>query len=106
MPPLQVVPVTLVGRVVQLEPLRLDHAPALWPQVAPGTFAYFPSPPDDDSLPAFEEFVRRIIERPAWSPFATVLREAPSGPGQPIGMTCYLDIRPADRGLEIGSTWI
>jgi RimJ/RimL family protein N-acetyltransferase len=26
--------------------------------------------------------------------------------GQSVGVTCYMDIRPAHRGLEIGSTWI
>jgi RimJ/RimL family protein N-acetyltransferase len=31
-----------------------------------------------------------------------ILRESE----QPIGLSCYLDIRPFDRGLEIGSTWI
>jgi RimJ/RimL family protein N-acetyltransferase len=35
-------------------------------------------------------------------PFATVLRES----GRAIGSTRYLDIRRADRGPEIGWTWI
>jgi RimJ/RimL family protein N-acetyltransferase len=34
--------------------------------------------------------------------FAMVLRES----GQPVGITSYLEIRPAHRGLEIGNTWI
>jgi len=35
-------------------------------------------------------------------PFATVLRST----GETIGSTTFMDIRPAHRGLEIGTTWI
>ena len=34
-------------------------------------------------------------------PFAVIHRDS----GKAIGMTRYLDIQPANRGLEIGGTW-
>ena len=98
---MQVAPITLQGREIRLEPLTLDHAPELRRQADPAIFAYI-AYPVDASLPAFETYLRGILQTPDWQPFAIIRQET----GQPIGITCYLDIRPAHRGLEIGSTWI
>lgn len=38
----------------------------------------------------------------ATMPFAMVLRES----GRAVGSSCYLDMRPEHRGLEIGATFI
>src|SRR5690349_16807767 len=80
---MQVVPVTLVGRAVRLEPLHLDHAAALWQVSEPGFFAYFPSPPAGPTLDDFRAFLAAIQARAAWCPFTTVLQAT----GQPIGLT-------------------
>jgi ribosomal-protein-alanine N-acetyltransferase len=98
---MQVAPITLQGHEIRLEPLTLDHAPELWRQADPAIFAYIPHPVDD-SLPAFEAYIEGLMRAPDYQPFAQVRQET----GQAIGVTCYMDIRPAHRGLEIGSTWI
>ncbi|HET7076905.1 MAG TPA: GNAT family protein [Chloroflexia bacterium] len=98
---MQVAPITLQGREIRLEPLTLDHAPALWRQADPAIFAYIPHPVDD-TLPAFETYLSGLLRAPDYQPFAMVRQET----GQSVGVTCYMDIRPAHRGLEIGSTWI
>lgn len=94
-------PVVLEGRVVQLEPLTLDHAGALMEIADPDIFEYIPTPPRWD-IEGFRQYIQRLISTPDMRPFATILRET----GQPIGVTTYMDIRPAHWGLEIGSTWI
>ncbi|MGI8587752.1 MAG: GNAT family N-acetyltransferase [Chloroflexia bacterium] len=100
---MEVKPVTLEGRAVRLEPLSLEHAPALHKAAAPNRlFAYSGRKPADDTLEAFEAYMQGLLDDPDWCPFVTILRET----GEPIGVTCYLDLRPQHRGLEIGGTWI
>jgi RimJ/RimL family protein N-acetyltransferase len=43
-----------------------------------------------------------VLDAPDTCAFAVSFRNT----GRYIGVTTYLDIRPAHRGLEIGSTWI
>jgi RimJ/RimL family protein N-acetyltransferase len=101
---MEVFPVTLTGRSVRLEPLSEAHVPDLT-QVA-----------GDESIWRFmlygtirtEEqmltWVRDLLERQAHGtdlPFAVIHL----GAGKAIGATRYLDIRPVDRGIEIGGTW-
>jgi RimJ/RimL family protein N-acetyltransferase len=98
-------PITLEGQHVRLEPLTPQHAedlyaagqdPAIWPYLARGEFT---------SLDDVREWIRQALavqESGTQIPFATVLRESERA----IGSTRYLDIRRADRGLEIEWTWI
>jgi len=99
---MQVVPVSLVGRGVRLEPFQPAHTEGLWRVAEPGFFTLFPAPPRAWTIGEFGAWLDEIARRPSWCPFTTILQAT----GQPVGLTCYLDIRPADRGLEIGSTWI
>lgn len=100
---MQIEPVRLEGRTIRLEPLTLEHAPALFPQADPEVFRWTLEFPRDGSYEAFEDWMRRTtIEAPASLPFAIVL----AATGQPIGSTSFLEIRPQHRGLEIGRTWI
>ena len=94
-------PVTLEGRVVRLEPLAADHAEALADAASEDLFTYH-FPPAELTPAGFRQQIARIGEQPNWCPFAIVLRKT----GRACGMTCYLDIRPEHRGLEIGFTWI
>ncbi|MFL5732307.1 MAG: GNAT family N-acetyltransferase [Chloroflexia bacterium] len=100
---MKVEPVTLEGRLVRLEPLSEGHIAGLYEVAAPEIFIYmFGGPVSGFNREEFREYLRELRRRPAFLPFVTVLRET----GKPIGITCYLDIRPEHRGLEIGHTWI
>jgi ribosomal-protein-alanine N-acetyltransferase len=98
---MQVEKVTLEGRSVRLEPLQERHAEALAEAASPELFAYH-FPPAELTPEGFREQIRGLCGLPAWCPFATVLRAS----GRAIGITCYLDIRPEHRSLEIGFTWL
>jgi RimJ/RimL family protein N-acetyltransferase len=89
------------GRVARLEPLTTAHAESLGQVATPEIFR-FTFPPREISTAGFEEGITRLRQLPGFCPFAIVLREH----GRAIGMTSYLDIRPHDRALEIGFTWI
>jgi ribosomal-protein-alanine N-acetyltransferase len=95
-------PVTLAGRSVRVEALGMEHAEALWRVATPDVFTYQFYAPEDGSREAFGAYVRRILADEARSAFAIVLKET----GEAVGTTSFIDIRPAHRGLEIGSTWI
>lgn len=100
--PLQ--PVVLQGRSVRLEPLELHHAtgvlaagsdPAIW------THLSNEAPAD---LDAARRYIQTALDAQAHGsqlPFAILLPD-----GELVGSTRYGDIRLADRGLEIGWTWL
>jgi RimJ/RimL family protein N-acetyltransferase len=101
---MEVLPVTLSGRFVRLEPLAETHVPdlarvagdeSIWRYMLYGTIQ------SEDQMLAW---VQDLLERQARGtdlPFAVIH----TGSGKAIGATRYLDIRPADRGIEIGGTW-
>lgn len=98
---MKVEPVRLDGRVVRVEPLSVGHAAELWEVADPSLFVYVWSW-DASSFDAFRASIEKALRLPDWCPFAIVSQET----GKAIGSTSYLEIRPAHRGLEIGSTWI
>lgn len=102
MEPLKVEPIVLEGRVVRLVPLSIDHAGGLLSVCDLDTFKYFGHFPKQWTVEGFQAYIQGLLNMPDMRPFATTLRET----GQPIGVTTYMDIRPAHRGLEIGNTWI
>lgn len=101
-----VLPLTLEGSVVRLEPIRREHADLFW-DIAKNDleeiFRWIPY-----STKAVEDF-QRLIEK-AFSEqergesvvFATVERAS----GHVIGSTRFMNIDRANRRVEIGSTWI
>jgi RimJ/RimL family protein N-acetyltransferase len=101
-----VVPLTLEGSVVRLEPVRKEHADLFW-EVAKNdledVFRWIPycmkTPEDFQQLidKAFEE-----QERGESVVFATVEK----GSGRVIGSTRYMNIDRVNRRVEIGSSWI
>jgi len=101
-----VVPLTLEGSVVRLEPVRKEHANLFW-EVAKNdledVFRWIPycmkTPEDFQQLidKAFEE-----QERGESVVFATVEK----GSSRVIGSTRYMNIDRVNRRVEIGSTWI
>jgi RimJ/RimL family protein N-acetyltransferase len=98
---MDVVPVTLEGRFVRLEPLAERHAEDIAEAASKDLFAYH-FPPAELTADGFRAQIAALDAAPDFVPFATVLRET----GRAVGMTAFLDIRPAHRGLEIGFTWI
>jgi RimJ/RimL family protein N-acetyltransferase len=98
---MNVKPVVLEGRAARLEPLTLSHAEDLAAWATPDIFKYT-FPPPDFSPAGFSAMIRHIGALADWCPFAIVSHDS----GRAVGITCYLDIRPKDRGLEIGFTWL
>ena len=98
---MEIKPVTLAGRVARLVPLSLAHADELsaaaTPEIFTNTF-----PPPEYSPAGWQMVIGYISALPDWCPFTILSQET----GRAVGMTCYLDIRPKDRGLEIGFTWL
>lgn len=99
---MKVEPVRLQGRTIRLEPLTLDHAPALWPHAGPEIFRWLADLPRDGSYEAFRDWIAEILRKPDSLTFAMIL----TATGEPVGASGYLEIRPAHRGLEVGRTWI
>jgi RimJ/RimL family protein N-acetyltransferase len=101
---LNVQPITLMGRVVCLEPLNETHVPdltrvgndeSIWKYMLYGHV---------NSEERMMAWVQDLLERQRRGgdlPFAVIHLES----GRAIGATRYMDIRPNDRGLEIGGTW-
>lgn len=97
--------VTLTGRLVRLEPLALEHAPALLAASADESiWRYLPRsmPTSLDDVRAWIADALAAQRESRELPFAIV--ELASG--RAVGSTRYMDIRPAHRGLEIGWTWL
>jgi RimJ/RimL family protein N-acetyltransferase len=98
-------PVVLAGRHVRLEPLERRHLPALLEAARdPATFQYFVTPPLGEES-EMTKWMDQILKGQAAGTdvgWATVR----ISDGRVVGATTYLDIRRANRGLEIGNTWI
>lgn len=97
-------PIVLQGEVVRLEPLEGRHAADLLVAAAdPAIWLYMPSP-QPKSLGEVEAFIADAQLSAATGeqvPFAVLDRRS----GRAVGSTRYLEIRRADRALEIGWTW-
>ncbi|MCK6458337.1 MAG: GNAT family N-acetyltransferase [Planctomycetes bacterium] len=97
-------PVTLEGRLVRLEPLRVDHHEALCavgldPEIWRWTAGHV------DDAGEMRAYIDRALQRQAEGsvlPFATVERAS----GRIIGSTRFAHLEPEDRRVEIGWTWI
>jgi len=101
-----ILPLTLEGTVVRLEPLRREHSELFW-DVAKNDlediFRWIPY-----SMKTPEDF-RRLIDkafdeqqRGESVVFATVERSS----GRAIGSTRFMNLDRINRRVEIGSTWI
>jgi RimJ/RimL family protein N-acetyltransferase len=101
---LVVKPVTLTGQVARLEPIGQEHAEdlvraasdrAIWRYIAL----------DPTSIDSMRSWINSsIAEREAGSVFRFAIIDQASG--KAVGSTSLFDVRPADRGLEIGWTWL
>jgi N-acetyltransferase len=106
-PPLKIVlPLTLEGSVVRLEPIRREHAELFW-DVAKNDlediFRWIPySMKTQEDFDLLVEKAFSEQERGESVVFATVERAT----GRAIGSTRFMNIDRANRRVEIGSTWI
>ncbi|WP_126583651.1 GNAT family N-acetyltransferase [Tengunoibacter tsumagoiensis] len=102
---MQVAPVTLVGTVVRLEPLQLEHADALFQAGQDPTIWRFLRQNYATSPGDMEGWIASALEEQQAGtslPFAIIEQAT----GQIVGSTRYLDISYPNRGLEIGWTWL
>lgn len=87
---------------VRLIPAEQGHAAALAAGCPADTFAYFvqdlPRTMDESG---FAEFINRLNDMPNVQPYSVIDK----GSDRFAGMTCFMDIRAAHLGLEIGWTW-
>lgn len=98
-----VLPVTLSGAHVRLEPLSTEHHDALCESVRDGELwrLWYTAIPEPAQMGA--EIQRRLDEqdRGTMFPFAVV----DPASDRAVGMTTYMNIDRPNRRLEIGSTW-
>ena len=92
--------VPLEGFGLRMEPDEERHTAGLAHHASQDLFQFFLV-----GIPAeFDEagmcFHFSELRRTGAVPYVMVLD------GEPVGVSCFLDVRPAHRGLEIGSTWI
>ncbi|HXV00904.1 MAG TPA: GNAT family protein [Caulobacteraceae bacterium] len=95
--------VVLEGDYARLTPLAKAHGPALAEAVRDGELwkLWFTSVAVPADMAA--DIDRRLALRAAGSslPFTVIERAS----GEPVGMTTYMNIDPANKRLEIGATW-
>lgn len=101
---MNVVPVTLTGRFVRLEPLSEQHTLDLAQAGADeNIWLYMPYGPVTTEA-QMRAWIRDLLERQRRGddlPFAVIHLAS----GRAVGATRYMDIRREHRGLEIGGTW-
>jgi len=97
-------PVTLTGRYVRLEPLRVEHVEPLFPAAdEPDIWRYMPYG-NVNTVAKLRAVIEDLLGRQArgtdvcFAVFDIAM-------DTPIGMTRYMTIDLANRGLEIGGTW-
>jgi RimJ/RimL family protein N-acetyltransferase len=101
-----VIPVTLEGSVIRLEPIRREHTELFWEaakDALDNIFQWIPyrMKTEED----FELLLEKALyeqDRGESVVFATVERKS----GQVIGSTRFMNIDRNNRRVEIGSTWI
>lgn len=98
---MKVEPVTLEGKHVQLVPLTLEHAADLQLVCQDAEIWLYMPQPRPQTLADCEEMIKTALATSDRLAFAVIDREL----GRAIGSTSYLDIRTADRHVEIGATW-
>jgi N-acetyltransferase len=95
----------LDGNLVALEPLGPEHEAGLFQAAQEAEIWTWLGRHWGESAEAFGEWLGQALAARAAGeegPFATIGR----GTGAPIGSSRFMALRPADRGLEIGWTWL
>lgn len=92
----------LVGNFAKLVPLTLDHAEDLHLAVGSEPLEFLNLWKPTEHPDQMRETILRALSNPGLVPFAVI----DLATGRAVGSTGYMDIRPADKGLEIGNTWL
>jgi RimJ/RimL family protein N-acetyltransferase len=95
-------PITLQGNVVRLEPLAPIHAQDLAEACDSEMFQFFPVMPKSFDTQGLEDYIRARVVTPLTVAYAIIDQAT----NKAIGSSSFFDIRPQDKGLEIGHTWI
>ncbi len=98
-------PVALPGRWLTLQPIEEHHAPDIFAAMQDEEvcrYLAWPPPVSLDETLALVREARELMARRQSVVFAQVWNET----GRAIGSTRLLDVRPADRQVEIGSTFL
>lgn len=111
---MEISPVTLEGQHIRLEPLLLDHEAALIAAASDGelwksTVTIVPSSPA-----TMIDYIQAALNGQAQGrelPFVIVRKSGTGVPpvktsGQIVGTTRFYEIRPHDRAVAIGYTWL
>ena len=96
-----VIPITLTGKHVRIEPMTEAHIPALAEIGVGQGFWHFMLYGDMKTEADMRNWVLDILSRKQDIPFVVVHLAS----GRVAGATRYLNIMPNDLGLEIGGTW-
>jgi RimJ/RimL family protein N-acetyltransferase len=104
-PTMNPAPITLEGQYARLEPLDAKHAEGLFAIGQDEKIWRYLLRPKLESVPDALGFVQealRVAATGSQLPFAVIDQKN----NRVAGSTRYLDIRPNDRAIEIGSTWL
>jgi len=97
-------PVVLEGRLVRLEPLRMDHLAALTEvAISPAVWRWMPVRMESEA--DLRVWIEQSLEQAAVGkalPWVTWSKTD----NRIVGSTRYMDIDSRNRGLEIGGTWL
>ena len=96
-------PVTLQGKIVTVEPLRIEHHDGLVEAVKDGGLwnLWYTKVPAPDAMRADIERRLGLQERGSMLPFAVI----DNATQRVVGATTYMNIDAENRRVEIGSTW-
>ena len=102
--PMNVTPLTLQGRIVRLEPLSQAHVPELCRNgLDAELWRWIPTPvASAEQMRGYVQTALKEQQSGDSLPFAIVSQAS----GRAVGSTRYMNIVPAHRRLEIGSTWL
>ena len=98
-------PIVLKGEHARLEPLDAKHAAGLFAIGQDEKIWRYLLRPKLESVADAQDFIENALRMAATGsqlPFAIIDQKN----NQVAGSTRYLDIRPSDRAIEIGSTWL
>ncbi len=102
---MKIIPVTLEGTYIILEPLTIEHAPDLFEAGQDGEVWRYLSIAQPQNLVEMQAFIHGALSQQAAGhrlPFAIIDKLS----GKAIGTSSYLEIQPQNKSLEIGWTWL